>query len=323
MSIKNVTNETNSTKYSISEIDKTVVGIEISLSIITVTLNLLNMILISISIRKKKTYSNILFLLISFTDFIVGIISIPGDVYLTYSGWTWTYSIIVCVLYKTFDYANTNFSLMLLLVITIHRWLQLKDPFKQKEEMNRRRWMLIASLLLFNYAVCFALWCNYFYKDENKDICYLKKSETLIFVYNACIVIVAFVLIIFINVLIIREFIIKKSKKMVRHSKKEDNAIYCILAITANLIICWIMNIFTWPIYKTCKSCLPYRFYTVTYLLNYSFAATSPIILLVFNQNYRSILFRKLNISETRTQSKLTTSTKKSLKTTNGHSTKF
>ena len=37
----------------------------------------------------------------------------------------------------------------------------------------------------------------------------------------------------------------------------------------------------------------------ISYLLNYSFAAINPIILLVFNQNYRAVLLRKLNINVT------------------------
>ena len=106
----------------------------------------------------------------------------------------------------------------------------------------------------------------------------------------------------------------EKSEKLVRKSKREANAIYCILAITSNLIICWLLVILTWPIYKTCKNCLPYLFYTFAYLLNFSFAATNPILLLVFNQNYRSILFRKFKMNGTTEQSKQNKSYKKPTK---------
>ena len=162
----NSTNKTNSTQYPIAVINKTVVSLEICLSIITVVLNLLNIVLVSISTNKQKTYSNIIFLLNTITDFIVWFITIPGDVFLTFTNWSWTYGIILCVVYKTIDYANTNFSLMLLLLITMHRFLQLKDPFKQKEEMNRWRWTLICMLFVFNYGVWFVIWCVYFYKEE-------------------------------------------------------------------------------------------------------------------------------------------------------------
>ena len=159
----------NSTKDSTIEIDTPIVTIEIGFSIFVVVLNLLNIVLISIRTTKQRTYSNIIFLLNSIADFIVGFISIPGDVIISYTNWNWTNSIIVCVIYKTFDYANGNFSLMLLLVITIHRLLQLKDPFKEKEVMNRQRWILLFMLVLLNYGVWFIIWYAYFNKEENKD----------------------------------------------------------------------------------------------------------------------------------------------------------
>ena len=182
---------------------------------------------------------------------------------------------------------------MLLLVITIHRFLQLKEPFKQKEEMNRRRWLFILMLLILNYGVWFAIWYIYFNKDENKDICYLKTFEIHFFAFNCVSTIGTFILILIMNGLMIREFIIKKSKKMVRQNKKEDNAIYCILAITANLIITWGLFIILWPIVKICEYCVPNTLYTLSFLLNYGFSAVNPILLLVFNHNYRADLTRK------------------------------
>ena len=314
MNIDNQTNETNSTEDPTIEINTVVIGIEICLSIMTIILNLLNIVLISMSLSGKRTYSNIIFLLNTITDLIVGLISIPGDIVLGYMDWSWTYGAIVCVFYKTFDFANSNFSLMLLLVITIHRFLQLKDPFKQKEQMNRRRWLLIFMLFILNYGVWFAIWYIYFNKEENANVCYLKTFEIYFFAFNCVSTIGTFILIIIMNGLMIREFIIKKSKKMVRQNKKEDNAIYCILAITANLIMSWGLFLFLWPVVKICEYCVPDALYAFSFLLNYSFGVTNPIILLVFNQNYRSILFRKLNIYSARKQAKQTTSTMKSAK---------
>ena len=296
MNIGNLTNETNSTEGSISDIDITVFVIEICLSFVATSLNLLNMLLISKTITKKKTFSNIIFLLISITDLIVGCISIPGDVVFTYID---SFPYVSCVFYTTFDYANGNFSLMLLLVITMHRWLQLKDPFKQKEEMNRCRWLLIVMLLVFNYGVWLAIWCIYFYNEENGKFCYFKNFDIYIYAYNCSVTIGTFILIILMNILIIREFIIKKSKHLTRKSKKEDNGIYCILTITANLIINWGFFTVTWSIIKICQNCISRNLFMISYLLNYSFAAINPIILLVFNQNYRAVLLRKLNINVT------------------------
>ena len=276
-----------------SELDLAIIIIEIFISFISITLNLLCIVLISITLGKKRTYSNIIFLLISIADFIVGLISIPGDIFLTYSNKKMPLGIIVCLFYKTFDYGNSGFSLMLLLVITVHRFLQLKDPFKQKEQMNRWRWMLILLLFFSNYGVWLGLSFNYFNQKANKDVCSVKRFDVFIYAFYCASTIGPFILIIIMNGLMTREFIIKKSKKMVRRNKKQDNAIYCILAITANLIICWGLYVIIWPIIKTCKYCVPDNLYTVAYLLNYGFSAVNPILLLVFNQNYRAVLTRK------------------------------
>lgn len=295
--MNNSTNEFNSTEDSTTEIDTIVVTIEIFISIISVILNLLNIILISISITWKKTYSNVIFLLNSITDVLVGFISIPGDVVLTYTGGSWTYSFIICAFYKTFDYANSNFSLMLLLVITTHRLLQLKDPFKQREEMTRRRYALIFILLVINYGAWFAIWSFYFNKEENRNICYINSFDIYLYVYNCVITLGAFMLIILINFLLLKEFIVKKRKHLGSRNKKEDNAIYCIIAITANLVVCWGLYILIWPIIKICSQCVSGNLYVLGYLLSYAFSVTNPIIILIFNQNYRAILFRKLSIN--------------------------
>ena len=291
MNIVNLTNESNSTNNAINEIDLAFIIIQIFLSVITVILNLLCIVLISITLIQKKTYSNIIFLLISITDFIVGMISVPGSIFLTFTHGGWTFSMILCVIYKTFDFANGNISLMLLLVITVHRFLQLKDPFKQKEKMNRWRWMLILLLFISNYGICLVIWYIYhIYTGKEENICIQDIFNIYIYVYNCVVSIGTFILIIIMNALMLREFIIKKSKTLVRHFKKEDNAIFCILAITANLVVTWGLFIIIWPIKTICTGCVWNNLFIFSYLLNYAFAAVNPIILLVFNKNYRDIL---------------------------------
>ena len=299
MNIVNLTNESNSTNNAINEIDLAFIIIQIFLSVITVILNLLCIVLISITLIQKKTYSNIIFLLISITDFIVGMISVPGSIFLTFTHGGWTFSMILCVIYKTFDFANGNISLMLLLVITVHRFLQLKDPFKQKEKMNRWRWMLILLLFISNYGICLVIWYIYhIYTGKEENICIQDIFNIYIYVYNCVVSIGTFILIIIMNALMLREFIIKKSKTLVRHFKKEDNAIFCILAITANLVVTWGLFIIIWPIKTICTNCVPINLFIFSFLLNYAFAAVNPIILLVFNKNYRDILRRKLFCSK-------------------------
>ena len=127
MNIENLTYRSNSTKTSSASINTFVVAIQISLSIIIVFFNLIMTVLLSLCLAKRRTFSNIIFLLITICDLIAGLIVIPGDVVLIYTDYYWTNARIICVFYKMFDFANSNLSLMLILTITCSKYEHVSD----------------------------------------------------------------------------------------------------------------------------------------------------------------------------------------------------
>ena len=301
MNIENLTNGSNSTKTSSTNINTFVVAIQISLSIIIVFFNLILIVLLSLCLAKRRTFSNIIFLLITICDLIAGLIVIPGDVVLTYTNYYWTNGAIICVFYKTIDYASSNLSLMLILTITIHRYLQLMKPLKQTEEMNRWRWLVILLLFVFNYVTWFTIWYFYLNEEKNKNICYLRSSDIFISVLNSVSGSSSFCLIILINVLIIRAFRQKKTKakhlssgkNKKKITRKDDVAIYRVIGMSVNIIVCWGFYIIVWSTYKICRKCVPSVLNTFSFLMYCAIAAINPLILFFFNRNYRQILFRK------------------------------
>jgi hypothetical protein len=158
-------------------------------------------------------------------------------------------------------------------------------------------------IFLFFYITWFIIWFIYLNRDENKDICYLRTNEIFINIYNAAIGVVSVVMIIILNILIVRAFVVKKTKskhlstRNRNNNRKEDNAIKRIIAISVNVIICWGFYIIVWSVYKICRKCVPKQLNTFSSLFNYSVAVINPIILLVLNQNYRAVLLKKFNIN--------------------------
>ena len=301
MNIENLTIRSNSTKTSSTKTDTLVVALEISLSVMIVFFNLTLIVLLALCLAKRRTFSNIIFLLISICDLIVGLVIIPGDVVLTYTNYYWPNGRIICVFYKTFDFANSNLSLMLILTITIHRYLQLMKPLKQTEEMNRWRWLAILLLFVLNYATWFAIWDVYLSEEKNRNICYLRSSDIFISVFNSVTAGSPFCLIILINVLIVRAFGRKKTKakhlstrkNKKKLTRKDDRAIYRVIAMSVNIMVCWGFYIVVWSSYKICRKCVPGVLNTFSFLMYCAIAAINPLILFFFNRNFRQILFRK------------------------------
>ena len=278
---------------NITNIELTTVIVFYYLSAHTTLLNLTNVVIILFYV-KAKTFSNAIFLVLSITDFFVGLISIPGEIVLEFYE-NWPLGKALCIFYKVFDYSSSNLSLFLLLIITAHRYLQLNDPFKHKEEMNRFRWVLIGSAWLSSYIIWFLIWYFYFLNDDIVLECYFNELNIVLYVIQCSIMIIPYIIILILNVFMIRSFYIrrKKSLELKRNFKKEQKAIYCVLSITLNLIFCWSIFLITWPIQKICINCVPEVLYKIGYVNSYLFSGLNPIILLYFNSNYRAVLIKK------------------------------
>ena len=102
---------------------------------------------------KKKTYSNILFLFNAIADFTSGLISIPSMTLFTTIGY-WPLGKVTCVIWVINDFAVTSISAFSLLIIAVHRYLQIKRPVETTEKMTKNKWLSIA----FQWIIIYAFW---------------------------------------------------------------------------------------------------------------------------------------------------------------------
>ena len=128
--------------------------LKITLIISTVTLNLLIIYIIKFLI-KKKTYSNTIFLSKSIADVIVGASSISFMTLYTSCGY-WPLGHGLCVFWLVQDYSVCSVSIFNLLLITWHRYQQLKNPFDVTEDLTTFRWfkLVLAWLCPFIFWLC-------------------------------------------------------------------------------------------------------------------------------------------------------------------------
>lgn len=283
----------NST-FEIDNLNKFAIYSLLYISIQTIVLNSLNTVIILFLI-KNKTFSNVLFLLMSINDFLNGAISVPGEI-LSIVYEKWPLGKPLCLFFKTIDYSSSSLSLVLLLVITTHRYIQLKDPFKRKEAMNRRRWLFFGLVWVMCYLMWFIIWYIYFIDELNIAKCQPETFNIYFFIVRSLEMILPFLVILVMNVLLIRSFVlIKRTRRGSKPNfKKQNKAIYCVVSITINVIVCWTMFLTLWPINKLCDECVPAYVNVISDLCNYLFSALNPIILLHYNSNYRNKLKQKL-----------------------------
>jgi histamine receptor H3 len=101
-------------------------------------------------IIKNNTFSNLMFVSTSIADFLIGLISIPFQIYTNHYK-VWKLNHIVCHIWFVNDYSSGSISIYSLLYLSIHRFFQLKTPLKSTEKVNRKRKIGIIMIWLLNY----------------------------------------------------------------------------------------------------------------------------------------------------------------------------
>jgi hypothetical protein len=151
-SISNVTFSNSSTTTAIYLIY--LMPVKVLLAVFNITFNGVVIVIVLFFI-KKKTFSNYLFMSNAVADFIIGILSIPFmTIFTTFTYWPLGHHL--CIFWIINDFSVGSLSIYSLLLIAIHRYLQLMKPHKAKnnEGMNKKRYFIIASL----WFSCYSFW---------------------------------------------------------------------------------------------------------------------------------------------------------------------
>ncbi|XP_030614666.1 trace amine-associated receptor 13c-like [Archocentrus centrarchus] len=139
------------------------------ISLLTVALNLLVIIAVS-HFRQLHTPTNILLLSLAVTDFLVGFLSMPGDILRNTA--CWFSSQLTCSLYNYLSFFFPSVSVGNMVLISVDRYVAICDPLHYPTRITDRRVKL---------CVCLCWLCSVFY-------CYLIVGNNLIQpgVHNSC-----------------------------------------------------------------------------------------------------------------------------------------
>jgi hypothetical protein len=310
-------NGINSTNHDMSVLAITILPFKILIIILTVFLNLI-IILSSTIIKKEKTFSTYIFLSITISDLLVGCFSMSFMTIFTYFAY-WPLGYVLCAFWVIVDYSTSTVNLISIFILTFQRYLLIKYPLTVTDKINYIKIFLIFTpwLLGFFYWIISVLLITY-----NESFDYINCYFTYTFLFVVTSDIIAFflpiILISIFSVLTIYELYLKKNKKnkskitilpskvssKITESKqkfileKEEKAILCIIILTLNIILLWIIFLISWPLYAFCSNCVDALVMEIGYWLAYFASTTNPIIIIIFNQSLRKniiklILFHK------------------------------
>uniref|UniRef100_A0A3P9DUC3 G-protein coupled receptors family 1 profile domain-containing protein n=1 Tax=Maylandia zebra TaxID=106582 RepID=A0A3P9DUC3_9CICH len=122
-----------------------------SMSLLTVTLNLLVIIAVS-HFRQLHTPTNILLLSLAVTDFLVGLLFMPGEILRNTA--CWFLGQLTCSLYNYVSYIITSASVGNMVLISVDRYVAICDPLHYPTRITERRVKL---------CVCLCWLCSVFY----------------------------------------------------------------------------------------------------------------------------------------------------------------
>ncbi len=160
---------------------------------------------------KKKTYSNTLFLSKSVADIVIGATSMPFLTVYTNNG-MWPLGYGLCVIWVVLDYSCCSISIFNLLLITWHRYTQLKYPFKSTEDLTILRYVIIVFVWIIPTTFWLASVIPITSKNLKADDCAFTYSFIYVMLANSFLYIIPLVVLLMLNVLTYRELKIKSRR---------------------------------------------------------------------------------------------------------------
>ncbi|XP_044073827.1 trace amine-associated receptor 13c-like isoform X2 [Siniperca chuatsi] len=151
-----------------------------SISLLTVALNLL--VIISVShFRQLHTPTNILLLSLAVSDFLVGLLLMPGEILRKTS--CWFLGDLVCSLYNYVSFIITSVSVGDMVLISADRYVAICDPLHYPTRITARRVKLCVCLCW----LCSVFYSSLFLKDN------LTQPDRYISCYGECVIVIDYV----------------------------------------------------------------------------------------------------------------------------------
>ena len=294
--LKNVTNNESCDPIETNTINERQV---ILLSLIMIVSISLNVLLMLAFLKNVKTiqFSNLVYVSNCVSDFMVATLMIPFYIVeLTTSHY---FGSVVYVIGYTFDYGLSNISIYNLVVITVHRYFQLRFPLKSHEKMTKVKYAILVSVWL--CVILFWLISNTILSLNTRD-----SRNTIEYPFGFVLFVdivfyaIPLLLVLFLNIFTFVE--LKKRNKLKQAIGGSHSATYggansshkhfirsyiCLFCVSLTLIVCFLPYSFTFPLsaYYECFNLIVRR---ISITLTYFIGIINPIVIFIFQETFRN-----------------------------------
>lgn len=166
---------------------------------------------IAILVKCEKTYLNMIYLSITFSDFLTGLICVSYEMfYKRFNAPLFNH--FICLVNRYFEYSSVCIALFSLLLLTIHRYFRLVKPTEEKESMTRSRYVCLCAIWLSNILlwVFMYLILNDFILDSS--VCDIELDFFVVLFLNFVLQICPICLLIVFNLLLLKHLVAKIRK---------------------------------------------------------------------------------------------------------------
>ena len=247
-------------------------------------------------IIKKRTFSNLLYISTSANDFISSIISMPLDLLtnLLCPSYDLSYEVLVIIDY-IFSFCTNTISIYNLVIMSFHRYFQLKYPLKSNERMSLIKYLILSMNWVLNYLFWISSYVYqyiYFYDRTDFSIYNLNFMLTIDALFYAGPLLIIIVLNILVFIEIKKRNKIKqmnglKNKAQILNRKdKEYKAYFYLFLFSLIMLLCFFL--YSFLLFLSTFTEISDRFYYAASNITYFINLANPILLLTFQDEFKN-----------------------------------
>ena len=247
-------------------------------------------------IIKKRTFSNLLYTSTSANDFIASIFTMPIEIitYLLCPGNGLNYEVLVIIDY-ILSFCTNTVSIYNLVIMSFHRYFQLKYPLKSNERMSLTKYLILSLNWVINYLFWISSYVyQYFYFYDRTDFSIYNLNFMLmidvLFYAGPLLIIIILNILVFIEIKKrnkIKQMNGLKNKALILNRKdKEYKAYLYLLLFSFIMLLCF--SLYSFSIFLSPFVEINDRFYYAASNITYFINLANPILLLTFQDEFKN-----------------------------------
>ena len=247
-------------------------------------------------IIKKRTFSNLLYISTSANDFIASILTLPIEIitYLLCPGNGLNYEVLVIIDY-IFSFCTNTISIYNLVIMSFHRYFQLKYPLKSNERMSLIKCLILSLNWVFNYLFWTSSYVyQYFYFHDEAS--FGMENKNFLLMIDVLFYAGPLLIILGLNILVLIEIKKRNKIKQIKGLKsqtlflsrkgKESKAYLYMFVFSLTMILCFFM--YSLSLVLNFFTDIDYTFYRIANNIPYFIHLANPILLLTFQDSFKN-----------------------------------